>query len=256
MTAASFTFTVIEPARLEIRIPGGDIRVAEGAPGEITVKLDGSDRSLGRVAVEQLSDDTVRISSDKRFGLAGGVDVVVAMPADGRVEIAAGSSDVAVDVAVAELQLGAGSGDIKVASVREFAQLKTASGDVAIDDVAGDLQVAVASGDVRVGTVGGDARVESASGDIVIDRVAGRLEGRTAAGDLKVRCYDGDDLRCSALSGDITVGIPPGRTLDVELRTMTGDVINDLGAPSSERTGRASLQIKTMAGDIRLKPAR
>ena len=92
-------------------------------------------------------------------------------------------------------------------------------------------------------------------GDIVVGEVAGRLEASTAAGDLNVKRYGGDDLRASALSGDVTVGLPAGRTLDVNLRTMTGDVINDLGEPSPEKTGRASLQIKTMAGDIRLKSA-
>ena len=250
-----FDFAVAEPTRLEVRIPAGDVRIAEGTAGQVTVKLDGSDRVLSRVSVEQLSDDTVRISTEKRFALGSGVDVAVAMPPKGQVEVSVGSSDVFVDVDVAELKVSAGSGDVKAATVEELAQLKTASGDIAIDEVGGDLQVSVASGDVRVGAVTGDARVKSASGDIAIGAVGGRLEASTAAGDLKVKSYDGDDLRATALSGDVTVGIPAGRTLDVDLRTMSGDVINDLGEPSPDKTGRASLQIKTMAGDIRLKSA-
>ncbi len=255
MTKSSTSFSVTEPGRVEVKIHAGDVRLLPGAGGTIEVVLSGAERSLARVTVDQIGPDTVRIESEKKFGLLGSVDVVVVMAAGASADVVVGSGDVGVEVPLTELRVGAASGDVRVGRVTDRARIKTASGDVVVDEVGGHLTVGVASGDVRVGSVGGDARVKSASGDIELDRVGGRVEGSTAAGDLSIHAFAGDDLRCNALSGDITVGIPQGRTLEVDLRTMTGNVVNDLGPPAAERTGRASLQIKTMAGNIRLKPS-
>lgn len=249
---SEFSFAVTEPARVEVKIPTGSVRIVAGSPGSVAVILRGSDAALASVDVTQLTDNTVRIEAERRF-FGRGVDVVVTMAPDGEADVGVASADVDVDVPLRSLTVAAASGDLRVARLVE-ARLKTASGDVELESVDGDVEVSVASGDIRVGEVGGDAKVKSASGDISITTVRGRLEATTAAGDLTIDSYAGDDLRATAMSGDVTIGIPAGRTLDVSLRTMTGDVINDLGPPTGERTGRASLQVKTMAGDIRLRP--
>jgi DUF4097 and DUF4098 domain-containing protein YvlB len=255
MSRTEHSFTVSGRPRLEIKSNSGDIRIKEGVDGEIGVTLDGPDKWLGRMSVDQIGNDTVRIETQGRFGFLGGVDIFVTVPAGSDAAISAGSADVLVDVDLTDLRVGVGSGDITAGLVGGDAEIKAASGDTRIDEVRGDLEVSVASGDVRVAEVRGDARVKGASGDILLERVGGRVEGSTAAGDITIRSFEGPDLRLSALSGDVTLGIPAGRTLEVELQTLTGAVVNDLGPASGERTGTASLRVKTVAGDIRLRPA-
>lgn len=249
------SFAISGRARLEIKVKSGDVRVRESATGEVVVMLDGSDKWLQRIAVDQIGDDIVRIEGTGRTGLLGRVDIVVSVPAGSDVDVKVGSADVFVDVEVTDLRVGVGSGDVRAGLVSGNAEIKAGSGDVHLDEVRGDFDVSVASGDVRVKDVRGDVKSKGASGDIVLERVGGRVDGSTASGDITIRSFEGSDLRVTALAGDVTLGIPSGRTLDVELQTMSGDVINDLGAASEERTGAASLRVKTMAGDIRLKPA-
>lgn len=255
MSRTQHSFTVSGPPRLEIRSNSGDVRIREGVAGEIGVTLAGAEKWLERMSVDQVGDDTVRVEAQGRFGFLGGVDIFVTVPSGSSASISVGSADVLIDVDLADLRVGVGSGDVTAGGVTGDAAVKAASGDTHIEEVGGDLEVSVASGDVRVAAVGGDARVKGASGDILLGRVAGRVEGSTAAGDITIRSFEGPDLRVSALSGDVTLGIPAGRTLEVELQTMTGDVINDLGSASGERTGTASLRVKTVSGDIRLRPA-
>lgn len=255
MSRTQHSFTVSGRPRLEVKSNSGDVRIREGVEGEIGVTLDGPEKWLGRMSVDQIADDAVRIEAQGRFGFLGGVDIFVTVPSGSSASISVGSADVVIDVDLADLRVGVGSGDVTAGVVTGDAALKAASGDIEIDEVRGDLEVSVASGDVRVAEVGGDARFKGASGDILLQRVAGRVEGSTAAGDITIRSFDGPDLRVSALSGDVTLGIPAGRTLEVELQTLTGDVINDLGGSSAARTGKASLRVKTAAGDIRLRPA-
>ena len=249
------SFAISGRARLEVKVKSGDIRVRESATGEVIVMLDGSDKWLQRIAVDQIGDDTIRVEGTGRTGLLGRVEVVVLLPAGSDVDVKVGSADVFVDVEVTDLRVAVGSGDVRAGLVGGNAEIKAGSGDVHVEVIRGDFEVSVGSGDVRVREVQGDAKTKGASGDIVLDRVGGRVDGSTASGDINIRAFEGSDLRVTALAGDVTLGIPAGRTLDVELQTLSGDVINDLGGASDERTGAASLRVKTMAGDIRLKPA-
>jgi DUF4097 and DUF4098 domain-containing protein YvlB len=56
------------------------------------------------------------------------------------------------------------------------------------------------------------------------------------------------------VSGDVRLGIPPRRTLDVEVQTLSGDVRNRLptgdGSPPEKRV---TLTVKTLSGDITLQ---
>ncbi|MDH3730843.1 MAG: DUF4097 domain-containing protein [Acidimicrobiia bacterium] len=256
MSRVERSFAVTGRPRLEVKVKSGDIRIRQSATDDVVVVLDGSDKWLERISIDQIGDDTIRVEATGRTGLLGRVEVVASVPAGSDVDIKVESADVFVDVDVTELRVGVGSGDVRAGLVTGNAQIKAGSGDIHIDEIQGDLEVSVASGDVRVKEVLGDTKAKGASGDIVLERVAGRVEGSTASGDITIRAFEGPDLRVTALAGDVTLGIPAGRTLDVQLQTMSGDVINDLGAASGERTGAASLRIKTMAGDIRLKPAK
>ena len=255
MSRVKHSFVVSGRPRVEIKLYSGDVRIIENAGSEIAVTLDGAEKWLQRISVDQLGDDTVRVEAQGRFGFGSGVDALVAVPAGSNASLMVGSSDVVIDVELGDLGVGVGSGDVRAGSIRGNAEVKAGAGDVHIDEVRGDLDASVGSGDIRVRQVLGDGRVKGASGDILLEKVAGRVDGSTAAGDITIRSFDGGDLRLNALSGDVTVGIPAGRTLTVELQTMTGDVVNELATSTGERTGKASLRIKTLSGDIRLKPA-
>jgi DUF4097 and DUF4098 domain-containing protein YvlB len=103
---------------------------------------------------------------------------------------------------------------------------------------AGAVEVKVASGDVVLGTVGGDCTV------------------RTASGRVKVSRFEGSRLEAKTISGDVLVGVPPGRRYSVALQTLSGEVGTDFPVSGEGEAAPARLTVTSISGDIRITAAR
>ena len=112
--------------------------------------------------------------------------------------------------------------------------------------------LAAAAGDLRATSVGGDADVQCASGDVFLGKVGGRVQARSASGDVRVDVFEGASCDCKSMSGDVHLGIPPGRTVDVDITTMSGDVRNEFDMGHGGDGKRVSLRVKTVSGDVYL----
>lgn len=255
MTERFHEFEVDLDAAIELRLGSGDVRIVESAAGVVEITLRGSDRALQNIVVDQRGN-TVAVASRKRFGFTSGVDISIAVPRGTRVDAKLASADLVVDVAAGTLFGSVGAGDIKVREVEGDVELHGAAGDIRLGRVGGTAKVAVASGDIRIDRVEGDATIKSGSGDVEVGRLDGRCECKTASGDVLVRNFEGRSFQGMALAGDVVVGLPDGRTLDVLLQTLAGDVRNEFDVVGDEESsGDASLEIKTMSGDITLRSA-
>jgi len=164
---------------------------------------------------------------------------------------------VSVDTEIATLVVEAGSGDVAAMSVTGDVRTKTASGDVKVDSVGGRLEVAAASGDVRVRSVERDVSVKTASGDIGLGEVTGSFVAHAASGDIEVRNFSGELFQAKTLSGDVRVGVAPGRKFGVDCQSLSCEVRTDfpVEAGESDDATPGLLTIKTMSGDITLRPA-
>jgi DUF4097 and DUF4098 domain-containing protein YvlB len=147
----------------------------------------------------------------------------------------------------------AASGDIHLASFNGRARIKTASGDLTVGSAVGGLQVATSSGDVRVDALDGDLVVSTASGDISIGSAAGSVSVKTASGDIAIRRFSGVELEGSAMSGDFSIGLVPGMSIDADFHTRSGSFRNLAPAGTGERSIKATMRIKTLSGDITLR---
>lgn len=243
-------FEIGDQPRIELRLSAGDVHIVEGDPGTITMTLRGSDRTLQAIDVQQ-QGDTVSVVSRKRFGSLSGLDVGVTVARGAAVQVKLASADLVVDVPLDRLAGSVASGRVTVGDVESDVELHSASGDIRMGRIGGSAKVAVASGDIRIDEIGGDATIKSGSGNIDVVRVRGRCECKSASGDVVVKAFEGRSFQSSAMAGDVVVGLPPGRTLDVSLQTLAGDVRNEFDVASrGEQSGEASLDIKTMSGDI------
>jgi len=119
--------------------------------------------------------------------------------------------------------------------------------------------VTAASGDVFAGVVEGGADLKTASGDVKIRTAGGGIKAKCASGDVTVRSLTAGDFDAKTLSG--FVGIPSGRTLEVDLDTVSGKVrtgfavdggSDQLPGSTSADDGVARVKARTVSGDVTL----
>ncbi len=254
MSERNQTFQVGDRVRVEAATTAGEVVVSEGAAGTVSVRVSGSKADEFRI--EQRGDLIVVAPERGMRRWFGGADIDLEVPAGAILHLRTTSGDVAVNVPTAELNVSLASGDVRAADVAGIAVVRSAAGDVYVDDVGERLEVTTASGDVRVGRVGRDLTATTASGYVHVERVGETAGVKTASGDVVISRFDGTDLQVTTLSGDVRVGLPPRRLLDLDLQTLSGDLRNRLpegGGGAPERS--VTLRLKTVSGDVTLEGA-
>ena len=241
---SSWEFPVTEPIRLHAQIPAGDIRIiAEPGATVATVSLDGRGRRSEQLIEEtevSFTGGTLSVLTPDKIRLLSNVslDLVVHLPEGSSAELRAASADIHCEGELSDLEARTASGDITAGTVTGAARLTSASGDVQVDRASGDLTAESASGDVHAGEVGGSARVRTASGDARI--------GSVRAGEADV----------NTVSGDISVAVPAGVGVYLDLSSMTGDVRSDLAAAEVSNGAELTVSCRSISGDIRVSTAR
>jgi DUF4097 and DUF4098 domain-containing protein YvlB len=258
---STWEFPVTEPVHLIVRIPAGDIRViAEANSTVATVSIKGRGRRSEQLIEEtEVSFDggTLSVLSPDKIRLLSNVslDLVAHVPAGSSAELRGASADISCDGEFGDLDLKTASGDINAGLIRGSAKLNSASGDVVLAEADGDVTVKTASGDVQVRRAGGDLSAESASGDIRAGQVGGSAQIRTASGDAQIASIRTGQAEVNTVSGDISVAVPPGVGVYLDLFAMTGDVRSDLAAAESGSGAELTVHCRSISGDIRVVPA-
>jgi hypothetical protein len=109
------------------------------------------------------------------------------------------------------------------------------SGSATVQQITGSLLVEAVSGDVELDSVTGDVWARAESGSITGDRLRSRhVDAQTESGDLALGfAAPPDAVSGSAISGSVSVTVPPGATYRVTGRTLSGDrqiadgIVND-----------------------------
>ena len=186
------------------------------------------------------------------------------------------------------IKVGPGSHDTPDLDVRVPRRativVETSSGDLEAEDLAGEQRFHTASGDIDLTRVSGTVSIEAASGDVQLTATGAlRLKARTVSGDLAVRAGVLAQVSAATTSGDLAIAgeLAPGVTHKVEtvsgdavlalaggarieVTTVTGGVTADV-PHRAERAdgrrivvvgdGRATLEARTMSGDVHVAKA-
>ncbi len=234
---------------LDVSVPAGSLTIDPGSPGSVVVQVDTNRPESWHVG---RSGNHIWVHHE-RWTVAGRSSrarVRIVAPPGTTLNARTAATDIRISVPLERANVVAAAGDVEVGHAAHLA-IKTASGDVRIGAVDGDLEVRSASGDVDVGRVGASASVTSASGDVTIESVAGAMSVTTASGDVRVRRYEGEDLQASTMSGTVRVGLPAGRTVRLDARTLSGSVRLPPRKPSSgTSSAQVALRLKSVSGDI------
>ena len=249
----TYTFSVSDVPRLDLRLPLGDMRIVSGTPGMVEITLDGRESTLERMVVEQRGE-TIHLEPDRNQRIRwSSVDVVVRVgeAPDLHARLTSGTLD--IETEVASLAVETASGDVSAGVVRGDVTIRSASGDIRVGDVAGRLDVAVASGDIEADVVG-SADLKSASGDVTVREVRGEADVKTASGEITVGRFSGDRFEAKSMSGEVHLGVPAGRRYDVSFSSLSGEIRTDFPVQGNGSAGSpARLDIKTVSGDIRIR---
>jgi DUF4097 and DUF4098 domain-containing protein YvlB len=249
------SFPVGDHPELVVTVASSDVVLNQGGGSSIDVELDGKEGDIDQFDITHVGDMVsiqVRKDTGRRW-VQPRVRITVTLPAGSDVEVKTASGDIFGSVDTGDLIVATASGDVRFGDISRKAKIKSASGDVSLGDVTGEFEGVSASGDFRIDSISGDATVSTASGDVVIDRASGPTAAKTASGDIIIRDFSGPSATMLSMSGDITIGLAPGMSIDADISTISGSLRNNTMASGKEPTRNVTLRIKTLSGDITLR---
>lgn len=247
------TFQVGETVRVEASTRSGDIQVVIGEPGSVRVEIDGGGAMNFDIA--QIGD-VISIESRRRGFLGTSADITLAVPTTASLELSCTSGDIDVRGEVEELLASVASGDVRATAVRSLCRVNSASGDISLNQV-GDAEINTASGTVRLGKVGNSLRLNSASGDALIREIGESSRSKVASGTVRIDAFFGSEVRHKSMSGDLYLGVPPRRTVELDFSSLSGSLRNRLskgdGSPSEKLL---VISVNAVSGDLTLQAAK
>ncbi|MDJ0663757.1 MAG: DUF4097 family beta strand repeat-containing protein [Acidimicrobiia bacterium] len=247
------TFEVGGSVRIIASTRSGDIAVVGGPEGAVQVAVDGPGAS--NYEIDQLGDViSVEPRRKGRF-VTSSADVVLTIPESASLELSCTSGDINVQCDVDELRASVASGDVRAATVRGMFRVNSASGDIKANSVT-DTEVNTASGTVRLGRVIRNMRLNAASGNVYVDEIGESAICKVASSDVRVGAFTGTEIRHKSMSGDLHLGIPPRRTIELDFSSVSGRLRNRLpkgdGNPSEKLL---TISVTAVSGDLTLKGA-
>lgn len=245
------TFEVGETVRVVASTRSGDITVVGGDPGMVRVAIDGG--GAANYEIEQFGDVISVEQRRKGRFLGSSVDIILTVPARSSLELSCTSGDINVQSEVEELRASVASGDVRANSVRSMCRVNSASGDISVGSVL-DAEINTASGTVRLGRVLRNLRLNAASGNVYVDEVHESAICKVASSDVRISAFLGTEMRHKAMSGDLHLGIPPRRTIELDFSSLSGRLRNRLpkgdGSPSEKVL---AISVTAVSGDLTLK---
>jgi DUF4097 and DUF4098 domain-containing protein YvlB len=243
---------------IDVSISSGNVIVKPGDSGKVKVILSGSSETVESASIDVTRDSvTIRSTSHRRGRrfFSRPLDVSIVAPVGVNVRVGIGSGDVRIRVDAQDVDVSSGSGDIRIDTVTRDLRAKAASGDITVARSEREANVVSASGDIRIDHVG-DVSAKSASGNVTFGTATGVANIRTASGTVKVRDFRGAELNVSTMSGDVSVGLAPGRTVAASIKTLSGDFRNKVRPTSGDRSGTMALSISSFSGNVTLSSAK
>jgi DUF4097 and DUF4098 domain-containing protein YvlB len=242
------TFEVGQSVRVIAATRSGDITVVGGDPGCVRVAIDGG----ANYEVDQIGDViSVEPRRKGRF-IGSSADIILTVPEGANLELACTSGDITVQCPVTELRASVASGDVRADRVGSVCRVNSASGDIRINH-AQDAEVNTASGTVRLGRIDRSLRLNAASGNVYIDSVGDSAICKVASSDVRINSFEGSEIRLKTMAGDLHLGIPPRRTIELDFSSLSGRLRNKLpsgdGSPA-EKTLLVS--VAAVSGDVTL----
>lgn len=242
-------FQVGERASVDVELRSGSVDIRTGAPGRATVSLD--DGSADDWQLIQLGDSLSIRPAGRR---ARSVRMLIEVPRLSDVEVRGVSADVTLSGDLGAARLHSVSGTLRIDSVLRL-DANSVSGDVRAASVAGDATITTVSGDVEARDIVGRFTGNTSSGDIRSTNVGDDLTIGTTSGDVRIERVGGTAITARSISGDVTIGLPPGIRVEPDISTLSGRTTlpKPASTPPASPPRIVRVRLRTVSGDITIE---
>jgi DUF4097 and DUF4098 domain-containing protein YvlB len=267
MNTQPYEFPAEGPIEASVRLGAGDIIVTASESNRVLVTVrphDGSEasRTAADNTVVDFSDGRLRVESPDSghgglFRRSAQLDISLTLPIGSSLNCTSGSADVRLTGELGSADVRTGSGDVTVDHITGELSVKTGSGDLQVGRVSGQLTANSGSGDMVIRSATGVVVATTASGDLVIDEAHTSLTVRTASGDIALRSVRSGEVVANSASGDVTIGVPRGTGVWLDLNTVSGSTASNLDMAGDQPRGdtQLTLRVQTVSGDISINRA-
>ncbi len=229
--------------------------------GAREVRIAGSGSGLEASAQLEIS-----VPAGQKLKLFLGVGAVHVANVDGALSVEVASAGITSRETRGQLSLETGSGDIEVSNHDGALSLESGSGDIAVTaQKNGELHIDTGSGSIRTsGITAATLNIDTGSGDLLLgDLTATRAVLETGSGSIEARFLAViEDLAVETGSGDVTLRLPEGLNVTVDLETSSGDLTLDFPVQLIRKEehslrgrigeGKGRIAVESGSGDISL----
>ncbi|RUO76896.1 hypothetical protein CWI84_11095 [Idiomarina tyrosinivorans] len=293
LSVSSDVKVVVENVRGKLVVqPGADDDVhVQGTLDEDTKEFifkQSGDTVYLKVKIKQQSGWHNWGNSDKR-----GSNLTLTIPASASISVQGVSMDTEINDIKGGTSIELVSGDVRASQLAKQVSLSTVSGDIHSVDMRGDVRLESVSGNIEdtgssgdsgeYSVVSGDLNISSQMQDVILQSVSGdiraslgsvkKLELSTVSGDTSAEftLLDGGDIEASSVSGEMTLNFVGEVNAAFDINANAGGDIQNMLSSDEPReakygpasslefsvgNGSASVDINTVSGDIRVRPAK
>jgi DUF4097 and DUF4098 domain-containing protein YvlB len=262
------TFETPGKVRIRVGLGSGDVQIEASSAPRTEVELialrddEATRAAIAEATVEarergdrtEVVVDIPRKGGWSFLGRGPSIGVRVHCPHGAEVDVSTASADVTASGALGDVEAKSASGDIAFGVVGAF-RATTASGDVSVDEVGGEGNVKTASGDVGIRLAHGPLSLNLASGDAIVGEAKGPLSVATVSGDQEIGAVEAGEIKLQSVSGDVRVGVRPGRRLWIDATSVSGSMSSELATGDTpEWSGDVEIEVRarTVSGDVRI----
>lgn len=262
-TGTDTTVSVRQGTRLEINSHRGDLVVRTWDRDALRVQATHSGREYVEIKV---AGAVVSVAGRSRRGAPRSIDFEITAPAWMDLNLSGTHADISVTGSRGRVTVRTVQGDATVRGGRGLVTVSSVQGDLVISEASGRIELNTVNGEITVRDVEGEVQGETVNGDIRMSGVRSESVSLTTVnGDLDYAgsIRDGGRYRFATHNGDVSVRVPAGANVTVDVATFQGEFESAFPVTLTQTTrgrrfsftigsGSARLELESFQGRIRL----
>jgi len=238
----------------------------ESLYGAVTVR--GWDKDVVRVQARHAANDRVQVrrgrsvvsvTDESDRGPSGRIDYDIDLPRWMPVSIELTFDSITIDGVESDVAVETVRGQVSIKGGRGTVRAESVEGHVIVEGAKARVEASSVNDFIRIDGVTGEVSAETTNGAITMSRMqSSTVEATTVNGGISYEGAIADDghYTLSTHNGDISVAIPEGSNLSLDVRTYNGGFSSDLavkGTAPARRGGHATYVLGSGAAQMDLE---